>query len=187
MPTFEQKVAKEQRIEHIMQLMREARFERGETVNQLATQWGLAKGLVGAMASEAHRRVFAEFRDTEEGSVFVAAALRRVARESLMDAENDGGLEGSPSKHRKNVIEAAKTYAMLAGLNAATKIDVTVQASQLTDADLDQEIVRVLTALPSERRQAILGAVMRADSIDVAPVSMLTTGPDGEDDGCGTP
>ena len=187
MPTFDQKVAKEQRIEHIMQLMREARFERGVTVNQLAAHWGVSKGLVTAMAGEAHRRVFAEFRDTEEGSVFVAAALRRVTRESLQDAENDGGLEGSPSKHRKNAIEAAKTYAMLAGLNAATKIDVTVQAAQLTDADLDQEIVRVLTALPADRRQAILGAVMRVDAIEVVPVPMLASGPDGEDDGGGEP
>lgn len=56
-------VCNEVRIAHIMDLMRDFRFQRGKTYKLLAEEWGLSHAHVQKLTSEASKRVCAEVTD----------------------------------------------------------------------------------------------------------------------------
>ena len=103
----------EQRIAHIMGMMRRWEWRRGKTGPQLAALWGLSEDRVKDLAAEASKRVRAEVTDPARVSGTVGTALAKVLDDAMQD--ND----------RKSVIDASKAWAQIVGAMAPTKVDVT--------------------------------------------------------------
>lgn len=118
----------EQRIAHIMDMMRRWEWKRGKSAGDLATTWGLAVSTVEELSSEASKRVRAEVTDPERVSGTVGSALSKVLHDSMDDGD------------RKSVIDASKAWAQIVGAMAPQRVDVTSRGEP-TPADA-QRILR---------------------------------------------
>ncbi len=118
--------AVEARIAHIQELMRSLKFVRGETTRQLAKEWGLCLQRVQEISAIASKRALAEVRDPARVTVTVSEMIERTMFAAHDDAERlaEAGLD--PSKARKVVIDAGKTWAMVTGAMAPKKLSVEV-------------------------------------------------------------
>lgn len=121
----------EQRIAHIMDMMRRWEWKRGKSAGDLATTWGLAVSTVEELSSEASKRVRAEVTDPERVSGTVGMALQRVLDEG-MEATGDAKWHG-----RKLAVESSKAWAQIVGAMAPQRHEVaTTEASPQKAADL---------------------------------------------------
>lgn len=145
------------RVAHIAGMMRRLEWVRGSSGEALAAEWGLSLSAVKLAAAEAHRIVCAEVLDPAGVKVDVAIALRTVLNDALKESagaqiqgqDRDGEvvfLAYDPNKSRKTVIDASKTWAMIAG-SMVTKHEITganggpiqsVDVSKLTDEQLQR-------------------------------------------------
>lgn len=107
----------EQRIEHIMGLMRTLKFRTGVTAEELSTEWGLGIRRVYELTAEASKRVRAEINDPDHVSAHVGVAL--------MTALDDEMAKRPTKRSGKAVAELAKTWATISGAGAPTKHEVT--------------------------------------------------------------
>jgi hypothetical protein len=71
----------EQRVGHIMALMENLTFQRGNTCRALAREWGLALSTVEGNAAEASRRVLG---DKEEAVRDITVGARLLLRSALL-------------------------------------------------------------------------------------------------------
>jgi hypothetical protein len=122
----------EQRVRHIMALMRSWRWVRGESGPELATLWGASIHTVNKDADEAHRRVVGEVVDPLVVKEDLCVALRHVLSEAIKNARDgytvDNGervYRESPIGSQRVVIEAAKVWSGIVGAKAAEKIELT--------------------------------------------------------------
>lgn len=121
----------EQRIAHIMGMMRRWEWKRGESGPVLAEQWGLSVDRVKDLAAEASKRVLAEVTDPALVSGTVGMALQRVLDEG-MEATGDAKWHG-----RKLAVESSKAWAQIVGAMAPQRHEVaTTEASPQKAADL---------------------------------------------------
>ena len=124
----------EQRIAHIMGMMRRWEWKRGESGPVLAERWGLSVDRVKDLAAEASKRVLAEVTDPALVSGTVGMALQRVLDEG-MEATGDAKWHG-----RKLAVESSKAWAQIVGAMAPQRVDVTSRGEP-TPADA-QRILR---------------------------------------------
>jgi hypothetical protein len=112
----------EQRIAHIMGMMRRWEWKRGVSGPILAKEWGLSIEWLKDLSAEASKRVRAEVTDPERVSGTVGSALSKVLHDSMDDGD------------RKSVIDASKAWAQIVGAMAPTKVDVTATTTDATPA-----------------------------------------------------
>lgn len=110
----------ERKIDHICSIMRVLKWRRGKTNRELAKEWDLTHDYVTDLASEASKRVRAEIMDPDLVSADVGTALQLVLHAAIGKIVNDA----PDTSARRDAIEACKTWAMLAGVNAPQKIDL---------------------------------------------------------------
>lgn len=125
----------EQRIAHIMDMMRRWEWKRGKSAGDLATTWGLAVSTVEELSSEASKRVRAEVTDPERVSGTVGSALSKVLHDSMDDGD------------RKSVIDASKAWAQIVGAMAPQRVDVTARGEP-TPADAQRILKRKFAQRP---------------------------------------
>ncbi len=114
----------DERIRIICEMMRSLTWERGKSAKVLAAQWGVDEKTVEGNSATASRMVKAEVMDPDAVRVDVGSALSRVLRSAL--AEDD----------RRSVIQAASTWATIAGANAPTRTEnVNVDTGAATPAE----------------------------------------------------
>lgn len=158
----EHTAATEARIEHIANLMRSLDFITGETVRELAAQWGLGEQRIRELSSIASKRVRKELTDPDRVVVKVATALEKVIDDAIRETDepaliekqgNDGPVtyQESPNGARRVLIEAAKTLCVLTGANAPTKVEVSEKPMSRTDLikALRDELA-ILESMPEE-------------------------------------
>jgi hypothetical protein len=124
------KLSREERTQVVMQRMREGTFRRGITYAELMREWEMSEGGVSNITAEASRRVYAEMAETNGAKVYLGVTLEKIIDDSMADASS----AERPYYYRKVAIEAAKTFAMLVGANAPTKVEHSVQEpDEVTD------------------------------------------------------
>jgi hypothetical protein len=104
---------REARVQHIEEMMRTFKYVRGKSARELAKQWGVSLDYVHQMTAQASKRIAAAIMDPETVNAKVGLALDQII--------SDGMKNG---KHR-DVIEAAKAWAHIAGSSAPAKHEVT--------------------------------------------------------------
>lgn len=115
-----------EKVGFVARLMRELRWETGETGAILARSWGCSRDHVKQISAEAHRRVADEVTDTEVVGRTVSSALLSVIRQNLY----------SPLGHGV-VVRAAKVWADIVGASAAIRIRVQEEpVESMTDEEL---------------------------------------------------
>lgn len=102
----------DQRVKHIEEMMRTARWERGRSNRELAAAWAVTVASVNAYAAEASRRVRAEVTDPDSVQVTICGALHTIVRDGLAEAD------------RTAVIRAADVWSRVSGARAPDKLDV---------------------------------------------------------------
>lgn len=102
----------DERVKHVEDLMRRAKWERGRSNRQLAAAWGLTVTAVNHYAAEASRRVRAEVTDPDSVQFTICGALQTIVREGLEESD------------RSSVIKAADVWSRVSGARAPDKLDV---------------------------------------------------------------
>lgn len=102
----------DERIAYLAGLMRELKFERGKTCQQLTTVWGAALTTVQGYAKTASRLVVAEVRDTDDISATIGVGLHWAIREA------------KKQKDPRAVAHVSDTMATVFGAKAPMKIDL---------------------------------------------------------------
>lgn len=92
----------EERVAHIMTMMRGLLFRTGDTVKELAKEWDLCEQRVRELTAEASRRVKAEVMNPEQVGATVGMALEKTLHRAMEEGDH------------RNVIAAAKTWQELA-------------------------------------------------------------------------
>jgi transcriptional regulator of nitric oxide reductase len=130
-----------------MSIMRRLEWERGVTGRELAEKWGISIDESARISAEASRRVAAEVTNKDHVTATVGATIETVMREALAETRSPAMIQGkgdapafqeSPNGARRVVIEAAKTWAVLAGANAADRLPA--GWDQLTDEEKRERI-----------------------------------------------
>ncbi len=111
------------RIAHIMQMMRELRFVRGDTYKALALEWDLSERQARKLTAEASKRVLAEVTDPERVRPLLAETLAQAIRKAMLASEFN------------SVAQLARVYAEILGIKAAAQTLVTVTPGERTPAD----------------------------------------------------
>lgn len=93
-----------ERVEYVAQMKRRMLWVRSSTPHVLAERWDIPASEVQRIAADASRVIAKELLDTETARETVAGALMTVIDRSLADDD------------RKNVIDACKAYAQVAGI-----------------------------------------------------------------------
>lgn len=142
-------MTREDRIQHIMQMMRALTFERGVTWRKLGAEWGIGDSGMREMCAEASRRVKAELTNKDEVTVDVGVTLQRVMRKGLADYETKHDTDGG-----KLTIQAAQVWSGIVGIEAPKKVSLELAAKQRFEdmAPLDRaaEFRRMAAELVSE-------------------------------------
>jgi len=133
-------MTREDKVLYCMDIMRELQWKRGKTAPILAKKWDMTINAVESISSEAWRRVKAEITDHDSTSATVCVALERVMTESLEDGD------------RRNAIDAAKTWATIAGATAPTKIQLG-ELEKLSDAEVEARRQALIERLKSESEE----------------------------------
>jgi hypothetical protein len=102
----------ENRINAIMDLMRDLRWRRGSSGPMLAKQWGLGEHRLKELAAEASRRLRAEYEDPERNAVSVYTTLEAVMF--------DGAASSVPGE-KAAAVNAARLMSELLGMGAEKK------------------------------------------------------------------
>lgn len=124
----------EQRIEHIMQLMRKLQWIRGETGKKLAVEWGLSVSRVEHLSAEASKRIRQYFSDPKDIATEIQLAIDKILRDAL------------DSKERKVALEALKLWAEVSGAKASIKHEIiTTEASPAKAAELMRQTFGAVT------------------------------------------
>lgn len=97
----------ENRINAIMDLMRDLRWRRGSSGPMLAKQWGLGEHRLKELAAEASRRLRAEYEDPERNAVSVYTTLETVMF--------DGATSSVPGE-KAAAVNAARLMSELLGM-----------------------------------------------------------------------
>lgn len=97
----------ENRINAIMDLMRDLRWRRGSSGPMLAKQWGLGEHRLKELAAEASRRLRAEYEDPERNAVSVYTTLEAVMF--------DGAASSVPGE-KAAAVNAARLMSELLGM-----------------------------------------------------------------------
>jgi hypothetical protein len=118
-------VDRETKVRFIMSLMRNLRWETGETLAILAEVWGQSKKMVEHYSSEASRRVRAEIQDPEFVSNTVTSSLLACLRDATR------------AQDRRSIISAAKTWAEISANLKAQEKEAS-NAATLTDEELEK-------------------------------------------------
>jgi hypothetical protein len=126
-----------------MRLMRRLKWRRGTTDKNIAAHWGITHEAVRHYSGEASRRLRAEMTDPDSTAATVCIALERVIREAAQK-----GMYG----HR-SLIEAAKTWAQIAGAGAPTRLEIGALAS-MTEEQLNRRRTELLAALAKDDKVA---------------------------------
>lgn len=106
---------REQRVEHIADLMRTCRWYRGTTGKALAKEWGLKVQTVKLYAAQASKRVYAEVMSDREAVGEKIGAALGVAIEGAIQDRDWRALSG-----------LAKVYADATGVSAPIKTELAV-------------------------------------------------------------
>lgn len=106
----------ELKIVHIMDLMREFQWS-GKVRKALASEWSVTEEWVTDLATVASKRVLAEVTDKSAVKCDAGMAMRKILHE---------GVTSTDPRARRNAIEAAKTWAALAGANEAAKVEAAI-------------------------------------------------------------
>lgn len=133
-----------QKVAFVARLMRELRWETGETGPILARAWKTSKDVLKQIGAEAHRRVKDEVTDPDVVGRTVAAALVLVIRRGLQEEGELG-----------TVVRAAKVWSDITGASAAIRIRIaTAPVEELSDEELLEE-AREAMALIKDRKGRI--------------------------------
>ena len=142
-------MTREDRIQHIMHLMRTLAFERGVTWRHLRDEWGVGDSSIKEMCAEASRRVKAELTNKDEVTVDVGVTLQRVMRKGLSDYETEHDVKAGSL-----TIQAAQVWSSIVGIEAPKKVSLELAAKQRFEdmAPLDRaaEFRRMASELVSE-------------------------------------
>lgn len=134
--------------------MRKLEWVRGKSGEEWAKAWGISQDRMNHLAAEAWKRVKAEVTDPDRITVKISTVLEQVIDDAMLETRNPAliekkGQDGepytyqeSPNNARKVVVEAAKTWAVIVGANAPTKVQVGFSVDELdgTLAALDQNL-----------------------------------------------
>ncbi len=149
----------EARIEYLAEEMRSFRFRRGETIRRLCKEWDLSIQRMRELSAEAHKRVKGELADPERARMDVNANIEFLTETSLeivrmsqsQGYSTDGGLP-DPTKAMKVLSDVTKIVAMLAGLNAPTKMQV--ETSEALPQDPKERVAMLEALLEREKAKA---------------------------------
>ena len=134
------KAARDERVNHIADMMRDLTFRTGRTGRALAALWGEPQWHVDVLTSEASRRVRAEFTDHDAVLSKVGVALDRVISEAMVGV-------GDAGPCHRDVIQAAKLYAEVSGASAPQKLEVSGDLTGLTDEQVAARKAAILARL----------------------------------------
>lgn len=163
-------MTREDRIQHIMQMMRDLTFERGVTWRKLGAEWGIGDSGMREMCAEASRRVKAELTNKDEVTVDVGVTLQRVMRKGLADYERDDDVKAGSL-----TIQAAQVWSGIVGIEAPKKVSLELAAKQRFEdmAPLDRaaEFRRMAAELVSEaeRLEAAASELPQLPAVNPAP------------------
>lgn len=102
----------EKRVDQCAALMREGKWVRGQTVKELAKEWGVTDKYARAFSAEAWRRVRSEDENPDEAAVTIGNYCRKVMDRAEKTLDHKSG------------IEAAKTLAMVIGAMSPKKTEI---------------------------------------------------------------
>lgn len=108
--------SKESRIQHIEGLMRSFEFVRGETIKGLAKDWGVSEQYCRQLSAEASKRIRAAVMDPDTVNATVGSALEDIIHK---------GMTGQGGVKYRDIIDAAKAWALISGSSAPSKHEVT--------------------------------------------------------------
>ena len=112
----------ENRINAIMDLMRDLRWRRGSSGPMLAKQWGLGDHRLKELAAEASRRLRAEYEDPERNAVSVYSTLETVMF--------DGAASSVPGE-KAAAVNAARLMSELLGMGPKQNADASAGRTEI--------------------------------------------------------
>lgn len=102
------------RVKHIVELMADLKWTR-PMGRELAQKWGLSPERVRALSAEASRIVSRDVMDADHVRATCGAALERI----ITDFD---------TSDRKSLVLAISAWAKIAGVEAASKVEITTRA-----------------------------------------------------------
>ena len=140
------------RIEYVMDLMRNLQWRRGKSAPEIARCWGVSTGLVEGYSSEGRRRVLAEVTNPEDVGIKVSTALEEVIDGARADIEARDGVGDA----RRAIIAAAKTWSEVTGSHAPNKVRLEVSVKSLSAEELRAQTVEAMRVLAADDPQLLV-------------------------------
>lgn len=103
----------ETRVKSIVDLMAALKWKR-ELIPQLASQWGISEATVRGHSTEASRIVASSVMDSDHVRAVTGVALERI----LVEFD---------TSDRKSLVSAASAWAKIAGVEAASKVELSTR------------------------------------------------------------
>lgn len=121
-----------QRVKEIRDLMLSGQWKTGSTSYGLALRWGISEYTVRKHANEASRQIESAFEDKSDLRAKVYLLLERA-----IDCAEEAR-PTAPEKAAKILVDVGRQFSRMAGLEAPTKLDVTVASGvKLTEMSVE--------------------------------------------------